>query len=204
MSAEVDLRIAFLHFRKKPFVAKAARCDLSTAQVFVHTYRMHFCLGPRRRFFVYAFNGLRHSGPLGFLHSRTHFVLPFLSSIAVCIRHVAGTQSQSTQRSKSRSRPAVEGRKSKKHLWPSLDHSLRTVHALQHVKTIANRPARLPQATRNSPKKNKLPNKWSPQSKVGIDPPSISRAHILLYADPADPFSFRASLSESASICFPL
>jgi hypothetical protein len=203
-SARASIGPVFYTFGKSPL--------LPTARDVTYRQRKSLCLRTECTsvwvlvavFFVYAFNGLRHSGPLGFLHSRTHFVLPFLSSVAVCIRHVAGTQSQSTQRSKSRSRPAVEGRKSKKHLWPSLDHSLRTVHALQHVKTIANRPARLPQATRNSPKKNKLPNKWSPQSKVGIDPPSISRAHILLYADPADPFSFRASLSESASICFPL
>jgi hypothetical protein len=33
------------HFPKKPFVAKAAGCDLSTAQVLVHTYSVHFCLG---------------------------------------------------------------------------------------------------------------------------------------------------------------
>src|SRR5262249_27277487 len=30
---------------EKLFVAKAARCDLSTAQVIVHTYKVHFCLG---------------------------------------------------------------------------------------------------------------------------------------------------------------
>src|SRR5215813_5469596 len=31
-----------LHFRKKPFVAKAVRCDLSTVQALAHTYRLHF------------------------------------------------------------------------------------------------------------------------------------------------------------------
>ena len=45
---EGEHRPGFLHFPKKPFVAKAARCDLSTVQVqvVVHTYRLHFCLGP--------------------------------------------------------------------------------------------------------------------------------------------------------------
>jgi hypothetical protein len=39
---------SFLHFRKKLFVAKGEGCDLSTVQVVVHTYRLHFCLVPHR------------------------------------------------------------------------------------------------------------------------------------------------------------
>jgi FAD dependent oxidoreductase len=41
----VGLTPVFLHFLKKLFVAKVARCDLSTVQVVVHTYVVHFCLG---------------------------------------------------------------------------------------------------------------------------------------------------------------
>jgi hypothetical protein len=39
-----DARHGFLHFPKKPFALKAAGCGLSTAQVVVHTYGLHFCL----------------------------------------------------------------------------------------------------------------------------------------------------------------
>jgi len=46
----------FLHRPKKPFALKAARCDLSTVQVVVHTYRLHFCLGPQSAFFCNSFN----------------------------------------------------------------------------------------------------------------------------------------------------
>jgi len=45
---EGEHRPGFLHFPKKPFVAKAARCDLSTVQVLVHICRVYFCLGPHR------------------------------------------------------------------------------------------------------------------------------------------------------------
>src|SRR5262249_1883113 len=31
-----------LHFPKKPFALKATRCELSTAQVLAHTWRVHF------------------------------------------------------------------------------------------------------------------------------------------------------------------
>src|SRR5215813_11349247 len=46
----------FYTFRKKPFVTKPARCDLSTVQALVHTYRLHFCLGPRPTFFCNPLN----------------------------------------------------------------------------------------------------------------------------------------------------
>jgi len=36
----------FLHSPKKPFVAKAGGCDVSTVQVLVLIYRLYFCLGP--------------------------------------------------------------------------------------------------------------------------------------------------------------
>src|SRR5215831_11043162 len=37
-----DARHGFLHFRKKPFVAKVARCDLSTVQVLERACLRHF------------------------------------------------------------------------------------------------------------------------------------------------------------------
>src|SRR5260370_32043490 len=56
----------FLHFPKKPFVAKAAGCDLSTVQVVVHTYRLQFCLGSHPIQLVPITCGFRHSRPPGF------------------------------------------------------------------------------------------------------------------------------------------
>jgi hypothetical protein len=50
-------RPGFLHFPKKLFVAKVARCDLSTAQVVVHICRMHFRPVCHPAFFCSPFNG---------------------------------------------------------------------------------------------------------------------------------------------------
>src|SRR5262245_59908578 len=52
-----DARHGYLHYPKKPFVTKPARCDLSTVQALVHTYRLLFCLVPSRQFSANAFNG---------------------------------------------------------------------------------------------------------------------------------------------------
>ena len=52
-----DARPGLLHFPKKPFVAKAARCELSTAQVLVNACVRHFWGGPYPTFFVNTLNG---------------------------------------------------------------------------------------------------------------------------------------------------